>query len=166
MGYTGGRATQLTREIAMRSVEELKISKGRQPSASSEDIEAIEKLTGFTLPYSYTAFLKCSNGGHPELDTFSSPVGEWSVNNFFYVGDELNSTESVTWNYLHRWQGAARSLLPIAKDGGGNLFCLDLAYGEDAPVIIWIHDSPAGLQRLANSFEEFVDGLKENPDYI
>jgi cell wall assembly regulator SMI1 len=149
----------------MRSLGELKISRGGQ-GVTEDDLRGLEERIGFKLPGAYQELLKHSNGGHPELDTFPHEDGEWSVNNFFTLGDDA-STESIWWNYCHRWPEATPNLLPFARDGGGNLFCLELGGDGNAPVIVWAHDiPPPQVLQLADSFEEFVDGLQENPDYI
>src|SRR5207302_9888069 len=122
-------------------------------------------------PASYVNFLMFSNGGHPELNTFSfdnrGRTRSWAINDFFHISDDLESTESVVWNYEHRWSGAPRKMLPIAGDGVGNLICLDLsdeAYGE---VVLWIHDPPdPPLLRTGLSLEDMIDCLEKNPNYI
>ena len=154
----------------MRPFEDLKISKGRGPSVDENSILNFEEQIGFKLPSSYVDLIMYSNGGHPELDTFSAEDDEWSVSRFFSIEPEDTSTENVIWNYRHnKLRGLPDSLLPIAGDGGGNLFYLDLAYGEKAPVLIFIHDHDIPtrkLQKLAETFADFIDGLHENPDYI
>jgi cell wall assembly regulator SMI1 len=149
----------------MRALEELKVSNSSKPPADDASLKRLEGQIGLKLPAAYIALLKQINGGHPQLDTFSNDEGEWSVNNFFFVGDD-ESSGSVIWNYRNRWKDVPETFMPFARDGGGNLFCLDLR-GDNHPVIIWLHDSTdAGVYKLANSLEEFIDGLHENQDYI
>lgn len=155
------------KEIEMRQLEDIKILKGRSPDITLDSIQRLEEEIGYKLPSSYIKLLLHSNGGHPELDTFYCENGEWSVNNFFFVGTDDTSEESVVWNYYHKPPRTANSLLPFARDGGGNLFCLDLSRGEKAPVLILIHDiSTENIQELAETFDVFIEGLQENLDYI
>jgi hypothetical protein len=157
----------------MRQLEELKISDSPYPPVSKAKIEWLESIIGFKLPYSYISLLAKYNGGSPELSTYSNDAGEWDVNNFFFVeennvlNDDPLSTEGLLWNYYHKWKGAKASLLPFARDGGGNLFYLDLDFGENAPVLFLAHDNPESEGFLiAHSFEQFIDNLHINPDYI
>lgn len=151
----------------MRSIDELRIS-GSAPPPTSAQLTQLEELWGGRLPDAYLYFLQKANGGHPELDTFHGANGsEWSVDRFLFVGNDPNSTDSVEWNYLNRWEGMSPKYLPFAKDGGDNLFILN-AVGEYAfEVIVWIHGrSGSSSVRLTADFESFIDGLSLNADYI
>jgi hypothetical protein len=159
----------------MRDLRELNLNEigtvaDRRPPTARQ-IAAVEQLIGASLPESYLTFLRFSNGGHPELDTFTLPTGEeWAVNTFFHIASDTAATddcEDVMWCYHHRWPGAHRALLPIANDGGANLFCLNLEGNRHGEVVVQVHDEPGFPQvHLADSFDEFVDGLALNPDYI
>jgi hypothetical protein len=49
--------------------------------------------------------------------------------------------------------------------GGDNQFYLDL--NEATPSVwIYLHDENEARVKLANSLEEFIDGLNVNPDYL
>jgi hypothetical protein len=156
----------------MRQINELKISNSQNLSVNKEMILWLESIIKYKLPSSYITFITNYNGGFPELDTFSNESGEWDVNNFFFIDDQSSKeskspTESVLWNYHNKWDGAKNSIFPFARDGGGNLFCLDLDFGENAPVIFWTHENPTPEGTIiANNFEQFIDNLHFNPDYI
>lgn len=156
----------------MRQLEDLKIS-GSQSPVNKENISWLESKIKYRLPSSYSYFLLKYNGGCPELDTYSNNKGEWAINNFFHLHNNLslakdsNSTEDILWNYNHKWKDAKKSLLPFAKDGGGNLFCLDMEGNEKHPIIFWSHEAPNpdGII-IAEDFEGFINNLHINPDYI
>jgi hypothetical protein len=159
----------------MRDLNELNINEGGRPvirpQPTSQQLAFVENLVGAQLPPSYIAFLMFSNGGCPELDTFcfenEGSHEEWAVDRFFHIASDMDSTESVVWNYRHRWPGAPKEILPIGRDGGGNLVCLDLSNPVKEKVVLWIHDTlHHSLLMVANSFEEFIDSLVMNPDYI
>lgn len=159
----------------MRNLSELNMNEGgkpvTRPQPTPDQISFVENLVGAKLPSSYVAFLTFSNGGCPELDTFYFEVEdsrqEWAADRFFHVSSELKLTENVVWNYKHRWDGAPREILPIARDGGRNLICLDLTETGRGRVVLWVHDVPnQPLLAVAGSFEEFIDLLTVNPDYI
>jgi hypothetical protein len=174
LGDTKWRTSKLGR-FEMRDLNELNINEGgkpvTRPRPTPDQISFVEDLVGTKLPPSYIAFLMFSNGGHPELDTFRFEaqgfLQEWGVDVFFYISSDIDSTENIVWNYEHRWSDAPKGILPIADDGGGNLICLDLTEPGSGKVVLWIHDVPdQTLLPIADSFEEFIDLLVENPDYI
>jgi hypothetical protein len=159
----------------MRNLRELNINEGGElvtlPPPSPEQIALVEQAVGKCLPTSYVEFLRFSNGGHPELDTFRIESGgkqyEWGVDRFFHISDDLDSTEDVMWNYRNLPGDPPRTLLPIGCDGGGNLIFLDLSEDGDGRIFFWVHDDPnLPLLHVADSFEEFIDMLTLNPDYI
>src|SRR6266516_4875208 len=158
----------------MRDLTELNLNDGGKwldrPAPTAHQIAVVERLAGAYLPAAYLAFLRFSNGGQPEVDTFTATNGhEWVVNTFFHIASDAEISddwEDVAGRYHHRWPGAHRELVPIANDGGDNLFCLDLSERGRGAVVVQVHDEPGFPQvRLADSFEEFVDGLALNPDY-
>lgn len=151
----------------MRAIEELNMSESHSPP-SETDFLSFEELIGFELPKIYVNFIRQVNGGHPELDSFNAGEnGEWSVNNFFYIGEPHNSTESMQWNFINRWPGLPTSCVPIARDAGDNLFVLNFGKQANPEVWIWVHDRPSeNLLKLCDDFESFINGLAINPGYI
>ena len=152
----------------MRNVEELKLSRVRNPPHTN-DVREIEKLLGHQLPASYVQFLKTGNGGYPEVDTIDGPDGKrWAINNFFFVDSETDSTDSISWNCLNGSQLFVNSaLLPIGRDAFGNIFLINLKTDSYGAVLVWVHDEPdSPLTKLCTSFDQFIQELKLNPDYI
>ena len=148
----------------MRDLAELRIEKGRHPALKRADVDSLQRRLNLKLPPAYVALLLHSNGGHPQVDTFRTAAGEWAINNFFHIGAE-DDVESVEWNFQRKWPGADGGVLPVARDGGGNLFALDLSR-DPAPVLLWLHDASGKVLELASTFDDFLEGLQENPDYI
>src|SRR5207249_1955472 len=144
------------------------------PPPTSNQVALVERLVGVKLPETYVEFLRFSNGGHPEVDTFDFDAAgrhmEWGINRFFRLstGPMAGSDdgEDVISQYQHRWPGAPREILPIAGDGLGNLICLDLTKEGNGRVVLWVHDREWPLLQVAESFEELIDALRLNPDYI
>ena len=161
----------------MRDLSDLRLNNGggrpvERPSPTALQVTEVEGLVGAPLPADYLGFLSFSNGGAVEVDTFDveAPGGrqEWNVDYFFHISSDTRAWDSVVSNYMHRWPGARRhrAILPIATDGGGNLLCLDLREGRDC-VVLWVHDEPSWpFLHVADSFAEFIDSLRRNPDYI
>jgi hypothetical protein len=152
----------------MRPIEELRIS-GSESRPTASDLNAVEALLeGYSIPSIYKEFIDLANGGHPQLDTFYKNADTFfTINNFFFIGERTSSTDSVAWNYENRWSGIPTWFLPIARDGGDNLFLIELRRKTNSQVWYWRHDIPySNLIDLAGSFEAFIDGLIECPDYI
>lgn len=152
----------------MRPFKELNINDGGKPVSTPpptvRDFQAIEDKIGFFLPTAYKNLLSHSNGGHPELDTFLKE-GEWAINNFFHLGDFSPYLESVEWNYENKGN-SPKSFLPFGRDGGGNLFCIDLSILNNPVYILIQNINSSKIIKLTESFEEFIDALSVNPDYI
>jgi len=159
----------------MRNLREINLNEGgtfvnRLPP-TSEQITFVENLIEAKLPAPYLELLQFSNGGHPELDTFyykSNDIQQhWNIDKFFHISFDTNDMYDVVWNYNHRWNNANKHIVPIAQNGGGDLFCLDLSENGKGRIIVWIHDDPEiSLLEVANSFEALIDELILNPDYI
>ncbi len=156
----------------MRDLNELNITHpGRpiMPPPTPEQIAFVENLVGAKLPSSYVALLMFSNGGCPEVcifyDRTEGSHKEWSIDHFFHITSDLDSTGNVVLYYRHRWPGAPREILPIADNGFGDLICLDLTEPGRDRVIVWVHDDPdLPIVEVADSFEEFIDSLTLPPD--
>jgi hypothetical protein len=135
------------------------------PSPMPECIAGLEEVIGAALPSSYVSFLMYSNGGWPTAastfyDRTEGSKQEWGVSHFFHLCSGPDSFESVLHQYRHRWEGAAREILPIADDGNGDLVCLELSESGSGRVIVWVHDDPdLPIVEVADSFEEFIDSL-------
>jgi len=140
-----------------------------RPSPSSSTIAEFERYSGLGLPRAYLELLRHANGGHPELDSIepqNAPgASRWSVNRFFYLNDDKRGSESL-WVALEAWRPIlGAGALPIANDGGGNLFFIDTT-SKNGAVKVCVHDDNFAIRELASSFEEFIDQLSIDPDFI
>ena len=151
----------------MRSLTELKLNNVKPPP-TSDDIGRFESRFRLSLPSSYKEFLLEGNGAHPELDTFRESTGqEWAVNNFFHLGPNEDDTENLVWNCLNRWPEITSEFVPIARDGFDNLFLIRCTTEKEDSIWICVHDDPdQPLRELTSCFEDFIDRLQVNPDYI
>jgi hypothetical protein len=167
MGDSKWRAKKLGNHM---NVERLNINVGgkRSPGfvGNDKDFEQIDALIGAQLPKDYIIFIKAADGGHPE------------VGSFFLDGDREHNSFSVDWFYtfsnpnveniktaISQWgKLLGRKMLPIARDGGGNQFYLNLT--DVVPTVwIYLHDNNERI-KLADSFVEFLSALTDNPDFI
>lgn len=122
---------------------------------------------GVPLPKEYIDFIREVDGGHPEIGSFF-PQDDATANSFsidwFYTFSNP-SIENIN-TALDGWGKVLGStVLPIARDAGGNQFCLSLS---DAVPSVWVylHDENGEKIKLADSFEEFLTALTINPDFI
>ena len=163
----------------MRDLRELGLNSGGAPvgvpAPTTSQLAFVERLIGARLPREYVEFLNFSNGGSPETNAVYIDVDGrrelWDINDFFHIAADSESTqdtEDVVWNHgiFQRYSNLrSRAILPIAQDGGGDFYCLDLRPEHPGGVVLWIHDEPGHpLVKVADSFSAFVDALLPYPD--
>ncbi len=149
------------------------IKKQFVPLIDESAVVSLEAALGSGLPTDYRQFLLAKNGGEPANPVFrvsgtGKGYGDSAVRYFFGIADK--STFSLKYKY-EIYSGAgriAKEMLPIATDAGGNLVVLAIAGEQAGKVFFWNHDiegvadNPASAEHLAllaNSFDEFCDGL-------
>lgn len=131
------------------------------PPITERDIASFEKSHGITLPPAYRRFLLETNGGRPERDLCivpdfpPSPIAR--VHFFFGIGDSMECYD-LAWN---REVYSPAEFLVIAGTEGGDTFCIGIASEYYNQVFFWDYygDEEHRLYRVANSFEDFLNGL-------
>lgn len=137
------------------------------------DIQQLEELIGIVLPDGYKRFLLRYNGGRPIPNAFpiegleNNPFGTIQV---FYRIDGSIESSNLDWNYDTLNGRLPPNLLAIACDEGDDQICISL-FGDDAgSILFWdCHKETEvpgyhNVYRIAGSFSEFIDGLRELPD--
>jgi hypothetical protein len=168
MGDTKWRTKKLRKNV---DINRLNINVNGIPTSGfvgSDDLfNNVAARVGVPLPKEYIDFIRESDGGHPEVGSFF-PQGEGTEGSFsidwFYTFSNPN-VENIN-TALDGWgKVLGKMILPIARDGGGNQFCLNLI---DAVLSVWLylHDEKGKPVKLADSFEEFISVLTINPDFI
>jgi hypothetical protein len=153
----------------MRDLGELNINgKGNDIKnivPTPEVVAAFESRYGIKIPSEYLSLLQFSNGGHPELDSYETELGWLSVNRFYSLDTENGSVDNL-WVAMEQWRVVLGGMsIPFANDGGGNVYFLNC--GVLPPTVnICLHDEGFRKIEISGSFGEFIDGLKENPDFI
>jgi hypothetical protein len=155
----------------MRNLAELNINHGgrpvMRPPPTQENIRDFEKAFGLKLPPLHLQLLMHANGGHPELNSYENSTNgnQTAINHFYHLSDDRSSARSM-WKikYDHR-KYMSKTVLPFAEDGGGNLICLESGT-ERNPISIYLHDEDFKGVHLAESFEDFIDQLKIDPQMI
>lgn len=175
MDIQHGPYQQVRRPIRnrMRNLDELKLRQiadgGDHKPPSSELVTEFESAFDIVLPTDYIALLMYSNGGYPELDSVipigMNESGRLSINRFYRLDENRCDTEGL-WRVMKVWKPIlGHGLLPVASDGGGNQFVLDLR-ANACGVYFCIHDEKFLLQHVSDSFGKLIDSLHINPDFI
>jgi hypothetical protein len=160
---------------------------------SMDDIKTLENDLNVKLPESYKNFLLQYNGGRPTPECYPiERTEEVYIGNFggiqflYWIDGPEDATEKTKrcYNIRNNYENSRRRMpenfLPIACDDGGNHICLSL-YGVDAGWIWywdhegekippdWNYDLPSHVPdysncyKIAESFQEFIDGLFDFP---
>lgn len=100
------------------------------------------------------------NGGAPEKEYFKGvTIAHFNPikNGRITLGNQIKSLKDFL----------PVGYLPFAYDPGGNQICMDLNEGVSYGKVYYLPMDMGGIgpEFLANSFEEFLDGLSLNNDY-
>ena len=127
------------------------------------DIASFERAHGIVLPPAYRQFLLKRNGGRPERDRCiipnfpPDPIAR--IHFFFGLGYDIDGYD-LAWN---RKLYSAPEFLVIATTEGADTFCIGVAGEYCGQVFFWDgggdETNEHRLHRVANSFEEFINGL-------
>lgn len=148
--------------------------------APEEDVQTFEAELGQTLPEDYRRFLIKCNGGHVGGRYWfrgEMPTGEPAEAGIHHIGglreEDLYSLRQSRENLQGRELHLPRALIWIMDDPFGNAICLGLSGKHRGRVFFWDHEeepdpdewdgeveTAANICLLANSFTEFVAGLK------
>lgn len=144
---------------------------------SIAQIEAIEAYVSLHFPEEYKQHLLRYNGGQCEPSVFSfyengqltDSVVDWFL--AIYDGEDDNLKDYIN-SYKIDEKRMPTSIFPVAHDPGGNLICID---ATDGKVYFWDHEKEvdyavsddsdySNLYLIADSFNEFLSGLREDED--
>lgn len=133
----------------------------REPPASPELIERLERRVGRTLPTSYRDYLRHQDGGRP-TDNHEA------VKTIFGLGDVPDWASM--WRKLDTFQERVPGwLLPVAQDEYGNLFAISLRSEDLGSLWFWDHEeetdegeSPTeeNIELRAADWPTFLDSLR------
>jgi hypothetical protein len=130
---------------------------------TDKEINNFERIIHHSIPIDYSIFLKRWNGGLPKYDLLSYLEWEIVINNFYHLSlDELSikeDTGNILWQFQHLKSVAQfQDLLPIAKDGEGNLLLINLKSTSLGKILYWDHEKNTFIQ-VANTFNHLVDQM-------
>lgn len=139
------------------------MSPARRGPTPVEEIESFERRHRIRLPTSYREHLRTRGGGTPKPNCYiDEPRGV-----LLFVGLIFSLDDEIMAEQLFPFPPPRESgLLPVATDGGGNYFLVELTNGE---VFFWDHGKDdtvvqaADLLWLAPDFQQLVSGLVYAP---
>lgn len=130
----------------MRDLQELEFGPGN--AADPRVVEAAARELSVRFPESYLALLGVIDGGSPEVGTFRyGDAGESCISEFLRITDVPSYARNVR-----------AQLIPVARDAGDNLICLDLT-GPEEPRVVYLDHETNEIFGIAGSFGSFLDGL-------
>ena len=150
----------------------------RPPVTREALADAERELTAFGqhIPASYRAFLTQRDGGRPVRDRFiyekDNETYRGTVQVLLGVGEVESPRANLTKVADVFQERVPAGVLPIGRDPGGNLICIDGRDGADGPVFLWDHDfenfdgpaDDANLYFIAPDLDTFFARLHENRD--
>jgi hypothetical protein len=129
----------------------------------------IEELLGAKLPSGYLKFIQGLSGPEQSGERFESEgfegsfefegEGETCIDSFFSLSDDSGDANSVLSYLKARIPGLPEKVIPIARDPGDWLICLDMRDHSGAVVIF---DPDSGrVYSVTESFEKFLSIIKK-----
>ncbi|WP_080932047.1 SMI1/KNR4 family protein [Pseudomonas fluorescens] len=124
-------------------------------SVDCDTIFQVQKLLGVVFPESFLNLVTYSNEASPEISSFSYGNEETCISEFFSFSPVV-TPYTITW-YLGagRPLGLPKGMVPIARDAGGYLVCLNF---KTFSITVEIFDTNSrNVYFIANSFDDFVN---------
>ncbi len=156
--------------------ELLSAIENKQAPAPPPELAAFEKAVGSSLPDDYRQFLIACNGGYVGGSLWfngPTPEGKAADAGIHHVGGFREEWHFSLPEHRETYDGRIPSdLLWIMDDPFGNAICIGLIEPYRGRMYFWDHEnepdedwnglveSAGNLQLLANSFTEFVAGLR------
>jgi FOG: Ankyrin repeat len=149
-------------------------------STPVERIGEFEKKYGLVLPNSYIKFLQRTNGGKTNFDSVLSCPNKsikedlmYSVDLLFALdaGKEYGLDEMIDhWDLEENLRNSRElhdlrpDFLPVARDPGGNMYCIRVSSREVSEIAFWFHESGEFEKIVAPSWDAFLGNLYYSPD--
>ncbi len=136
---------------------------------NENELDAFLRKIGYKLPNDYLEFLRQHNGGYVK-DSYST---------YFKNGDQkfiltsmfgLGADDDLKNQFEIFKRRIPASCIPIGRDAGGNLVCLNLSEDNYGFVYFWDHENELEYEEgkitindlyvIAESFNEFLNSIK------
>ena len=123
---------------------------------SEAEIQDLERQLGFRLPDRFRALLPQLNGAVAEPNVIKGPGDEdYAINRFEKIEDIVDSK-----NAIDSVRPSDLLLVPFARDGLGNWFCVVAADGPEKGVVYFVDHEIAGdeaFSKIAASLDELIE---------
>lgn len=154
----------------MRNIAELAL-RWSGPPVLQEDIHSLQAHFNVTLPSDYLHFLSLANGGPPKSNCYDyvhedSEQGQVIVGDLHYMtadredlGGVWKNTQSLL-QYMDISEAMrSKNVVAVGRDGSINPIYLDLSITPASVRILYVDDELLDY-KIADSFEQFIDGLQ------
>lgn len=124
-------------------------------SVDDDTITQVQKLLGVAFPVSYLDLVKYSDEASPEVSSFPYGNEGTCISEFFSFSPDA-TPYTISW-YLGAGTppGLPNGMVPIARDAGGYLVCLNFKVPS---IAVEIFDPSSGSTYfVASDFDEFVN---------
>lgn len=136
---------------------------------TEKEVVEFEEYLGFELPQDYREFLKEYNGGIPDDNKncfYIKDLEEETMLDVLYGINIEKSFDLKEWNDEYRCDLLTKMLI-IGSDPGGMMIIIS-NNKEDIGIYLWDHaheyeqsTEESNSYKIADSFQEFIDNLKE-----
>lgn len=153
----------------MRNIEELQLQ-WLGPTFTDADVQALEAHFAVALPPDYLHFLSLVNGGVPALNCYDyihedGEQGQITVGDLHYVTtdhEDMGGIWGMTQLLRENLAEIERevNVVAVARDGSINPIYLNMFEMPPSVHILYLDDEMLDY-KIADSFEQFIDGLTQ-----
>lgn len=138
---------------------------------NENELIALSKKIGYELPNDYIEFLRQHNGGYVKNSIssyYKNGEQKFILTSMFGLGadDDLISQFETYKNRI------PNTCIPIGRDAGGNLVCLNLSEDRYGYVYFWDHEEEFNYEEekitinnlhfIAETFNEFLNSIERD----
>lgn len=124
-------------------------------SVDSNTISQVQKLLGVSFPKSYLDLVAYSDEASPEVSAFSYGDEGTCISEFFSFSPDVTPYTISWFSGAGKPTGLPKGMVPIARDAGGYLVCLNF---KTPSITVEIFDpNSSSIYFAANNFDDFVN---------
>jgi hypothetical protein len=124
-------------------------------SVDTNTISQVEKLLNVSFPKTYLDLVTYSNEASPEISSFPHGNEGTCISEFFSFSPDV-APYTISWySAAGKPPGLLKQIIPIARDAGGYLICLNFNIPSISVEIFNQHSNKTYF--IANNFDDFVN---------
>ncbi|RMC33901.1 SMI1/KNR4 family protein [Paracoccus alkanivorans] len=144
------------------------------PEVTEADLDGLEADRGVKLPERYRALVKAHRGDIPRPAIADIGERKTPVNALFFVKKDFqgNGSSYNIWHYIEELdaelpQELGAKLIPFTSNSGHAIFVFDYRHGPEPEVALVDTEQDLeeqgedAITKIADSFDEFLDGLHD-----